>query len=100
MPENKLVLCATWRPTQTVALTPSVEATDDRWSDKTTNPVQAFPFVETGAHTLLNADATFRLPTGFELAIGFKNLLDDNYELAWGYPEVGRTAYMKFRIAF
>ncbi len=100
VPENKLVLYATWRPSTAIAVTPSVEAADDRWSDKTTNPVQAFPYVQTGGYTLLNADATFRLPTGLELAVGFKNLLDENYELAWGYPEVGRTAYMKFRIAF
>ncbi len=100
VPENKLVLYATWRPNKAIALTPSVEAADDRWSDKTTNPVTPLPYVQTGAYTLLNADATFRLPTGLELAVGLKNLLDENYELAWGYPEVGRTAYMKFRIAF
>ena len=100
VPDNKLVLYATWRPNKRLAVTPSVEATDDRWSDKTTNPVQAFPYVETGAHTLLNADVTYRFNNGLELAAGFKNLLDENYELAWGYPEVGRTTYMKFRLPF
>ncbi|HVY63873.1 MAG TPA: TonB-dependent receptor, partial [Gammaproteobacteria bacterium] len=100
VPDNKLVLYATWRPNRGLAVTPSVEATDDRWSDMTTNPVQAFPYVETGAHTLLNFDVTYRLKRGLEVAAGFKNLLDENYELAWGYPEVGRTMYAKFRIAF
>ena len=30
--------------------------------------------------------------------LGFKNLTDDNYELAWGFPQPGRTFYVKTRI--
>jgi iron complex outermembrane receptor protein len=34
------------------------------------------------------------------VSAGFKNLLDDNFELAWGYPQPGRTFYVKTRVLF
>jgi len=27
-----------------------------------------------------------------------KNLTDDNYELAWGFPQPGRSFYIKTRV--
>ena len=33
-----------------------------------------------------------------DVVFGFKNLTDDNYELAWGFPQPGRTFYVKTRI--
>jgi iron complex outermembrane recepter protein len=33
-----------------------------------------------------------------EISLGFKNLFDDYYELAWGYPQPGRTFYLKTRM--
>ena len=36
----------------------------------------------------------------FEISLGFKNLLDDYYELASGYPQPGRTFYLKTRMRF
>jgi iron complex outermembrane receptor protein len=29
---------------------------------------------------------------------GLKNLTDDNYELSWGFPQPGRTFYVKTRV--
>ena len=81
-----------------VRITPSLELADDRWSD--VNPAPAFPYVKTGAYALLDLDATYAFPKSLDLSIGFKNLLDDNYELAWGYPQPGRTFYVKTRMFF
>lgn len=100
VPTHKIVLYAAWRPSDRVTVSPSLEAADDRWSDVNTNPAPAFPFVETGAYTLLNADVTYRFPNNFELAIGARSLLDDHYELAWGFPQQGRSLYTKVRLAF
>jgi iron complex outermembrane recepter protein len=47
-----------------------------------------------------NLDATYALSARLEAAVGFKNLLDQNYELAWGFPQPGRTLYIKTKIAF
>ena len=35
-----------------------------------------------------------------ELAGGVKNLFDQNYELAWGLPQPGRTFYLKAKATF
>ena len=81
-------------------MTPNLEFAEDRWSDMSTTPVAAFPYVQTGAYTLLNLDATYTAARNLELSVGFKNLLDDNYELAWGFPQPGRTFYIKTRMLF
>jgi hypothetical protein len=35
-----------------------------------------------------------------ELGIGIRNLDDENYELAWGFPSPGRAVYTKFKMSF
>ncbi len=98
VPTNKGFLYATWSPVDWFSLTPSIEAADDRWSS--VNPAPAFPYVKTGAYTLVSLDAQFALGNGLEVAVGFKNLLDDDYELAWGYPQPGRAVFTKVRMTF
>jgi outer membrane cobalamin receptor len=34
------------------------------------------------------------------VSVGGTNLLDENYELAWGYPDPGRNAYVRMRLNF
>jgi outer membrane receptor protein involved in Fe transport len=84
--------------TSPLRITPSLEVADDRWSD--VNPAAAFPYIKTGAYTLLDLDATYAFPRDVEVSLGFKNLLDDYYELAWGYPQQGRTFYVKTRMRY
>jgi iron complex outermembrane receptor protein len=98
VPNNHAFLYATWQPVASLRLTPSLGVADDRWSD--VNPAPAFPYVKTGAYSLLDLDATYTFPMSLELSLGFKNLLDDYYELAWGYPQPGRTFYVKTRMMF
>jgi len=98
VPANRAFLYATWQPVAPVRITPSLELADDRWSD--VNPAPSFPSVKTGAYSLLDLDATYAFPKSLDLSIGFKNLLDDQYELAWGYPQPGRTFYVKTRMFF
>jgi iron complex outermembrane receptor protein len=98
VPTSRAFLHATWQPVRLVRVTPSLEIASDRWSD--VNPAPAFPYVRTGAHALLNLDGTWALPGGVELGAGFKNVLDEYYELAWGYPQPGRTFYVRTRMLF
>ncbi len=49
---------------------------------------------------MLNLDATYAVARSLELSLGFKNLLDDSYELTLGFPQAGRTFYMKTRMLF
>jgi iron complex outermembrane receptor protein len=87
-----------WRPVPALRTMASLEVAGDRWSD--VNPAPAFPYVRTGAYTLLDVDATYTLPRGLELSLGLKNALDKYYELAWGYPQQGRTFYAKTQVRF
>jgi iron complex outermembrane receptor protein len=98
VPTNRAFLYATWRPVRPLRITPSLELADERWSD--VNPPPAFPYVKTGAYSLLDLDATYALPKGVELSLGLRNLLDDDYELAWGFPQPGRAFYVKTRVAY
>ena len=98
VPTNRAFLYATWRPIAPLRITPSLDLADDRWSD--VNPAPAFPYVKTGGYTLLDLDATYAVARNLELSLGFKNLVDDHYELAWGYPQPGRTFYVKTRLLY
>jgi iron complex outermembrane receptor protein len=98
VPTNRAFLYATWQVARSLRMTPSLELADDRWSD--VSPAPAFPYVKTGAYQLFDVDATYAVAGGFDLSLGFKNLFDDNYELAWGFPQAGRTFYVKTRVRF
>ena len=98
VPTNRAFVYATWRPLMPLRITPSLDLADDRWSD--VNPAPAFPYVKTGSYTLIDLDATYTVARNLELSLGFKNLADDHYELAWGYPQPGRTFYLKTRLFY
>ena len=96
VPTHKAFIYASWQPINRLTITPSLDVAGDRWSD--VNPVPAFPYVRTGAYTLVNLAAQYALAQNFDIVFGFKNLSDDNYELAWGFPQPGRTFYFKTQV--
>jgi iron complex outermembrane receptor protein len=97
-PTHRGAIHAIWRPVAPLRTMARVEVASDRWSDM--NPAPAFPYIRTGAYALLDVDATYTLPRGLELSLGLKNALDEYYELAWGYPQQGRTFYAKTQLRF
>ena len=100
VPTNRAFLWATWQPMPPLRITPSLELADDRWSDVNPAPNPASPYIKTGDYHRLDLDATYEFVHGLEVGAGFKNLLDDYYELAWGYPQPGRTFYVKTRVRY
>jgi iron complex outermembrane receptor protein len=100
VPTHKAFLYATWHATKQLRVTPALDIAGDRWSDYSTTPVQVDPFIRTGAYQLLSVDGTYAISRNLELAIGAKNLLDQNFELAWGFPQPGRTFYVKTKLSF
>ena len=54
-------------------------------------------YVRTGEYTLVNLQAEYRARGGWQVAVGGRNLTDEEYELAWGFPESGRSWYAKLR---
>jgi iron complex outermembrane receptor protein len=100
VPTHRAFLWASWRLMPAFRITPSLELADDRWSDINPVPAGAFPYVKTGDYHLLDLDATYEVTRRFEVGVGFKNLFDDYYELAWGFPQQGRTFYVKTRLRY
>jgi iron complex outermembrane receptor protein len=98
VPSNKAFLYAAWRPIPALTLTPTLDIAGDRWSDVNTSPVPAFPYVRTGSYALLDVSAQYTVVRTVDVVFGFKNLMDQNYELAWGFPQPGRTFYVKTRV--
>jgi iron complex outermembrane receptor protein len=98
VPAHRAFLHASWQPVPALRVTPSLELSGERWSD--VNPAPAFPYVRTGAFELLEVDATYSLARSLDVCAGVKNLLDEHYELAWGFPQPGRTFSLRTRVRF
>jgi len=96
VPTHKAFLYAAWRPIEALTITPSLDLAGDRWSE--VNPAPAFPYVRTGQYTLLSLAAEYRFARNVDVVFGTTNLTDDNYALAWGFPQPGRTFYLKTRV--
>lgn len=96
VPSHKAFVYASWQPIERLTIMPSLDLAGDRWSD--VNPEPAFPYVRTGGYKLLNLSAEYAVGEHLVLVAGFKNLADQNYELAWGFPQAGRMFYFKTRI--
>ena len=95
-PNNQAFLAFLFTPSSRWTITPSVEVAGDQWSTTaTTNQ-----YVRTGSHTLVNFQVQYRGGERWEVSLGGTNLLDENYELAWGYPDPGRSEYVRMRLNF
>lgn len=93
-PENQAFAFVSYQLLPSLTLTPSVEFADDRWSE-----VNTTGYVRTGDYVLGNLQLQYR-HEAFELAVGGRNLLDEDYQLAWGLPEPGRTWFAKVRFSY
>jgi iron complex outermembrane receptor protein len=98
VPTHKAFLYAAWKPIDKLTITPSLDIAGDRWSDISTTPVAAFPYIRIGAYNLLNVSAQYTILRNFDVVFGYKNLTDDFYSLSWGLPQQGRNFYFKTRI--
>jgi iron complex outermembrane receptor protein len=94
-PDDAAFVAFTYEPSSKLAITPSLELAGDRWSD-----VTGGGYVRIGDYTLLNLQVQYRGGDLWELAVGGTNLLDENFELAQGYPEAGRNFYLRLRLSF
>lgn len=94
-PTHQGLVFLSYRPLPQLTLMPDLELAGDRWSDRTGGA-----FTEVGEYVLANLQAQYRFGERWELAIGGRNLLDAHYQLAFGYPEAGRTYYAKLRLDF
>ncbi len=95
-PTDKLVLYANWTPFARLHVQPDVEIDSDRWEVNAAGT----GYLRAGAFDLLNARIAYDFPRGIELAVGARNLLDQNYQLAQGYPDPGRSFFVSARYRY
>lgn len=88
-------LYASYRPSVAVTITPGIELADERWSD-----VTGGGYRKVGQYTLVNLQLQYRPIEAWELALGARNLADENFQLADGFPEPGRSLYAKLKVEF
>lgn len=85
-----------WQPIAAFTVQPSVEAAGKRWTDVTGSTT----YQRIGEYTLVNLQLQYQPVPSVDIVIGGRNLFDRNFELAWGFPEPGRTLFTKFRVNF
>ncbi len=95
VPGHQALLYATWSPLAAWSLTPSIEYADDRW-----NSGPGTSYVKTGQYTLVNLQTQWDVADNLRVALGARNLTDALYELAWGFPQPGRSFYAKLEVEF
>ena len=123
-PTHTAFIYASWKTTNKLTLTPSVEIASDRTvlvtsckstltfpgavqNSGTCNPTGAPNqpstrpnYTQIGAYALLNFQAEYAFNDNASLAVGATNILDENYALADGFPEAGRQFFANARVKF
>ncbi len=94
-PTNQAFLFLAWQPLDALTVTPTVELADDRWSD-----VTGGTYRKVGSYTLVGLQVQYGMGDLWQVAVGARNLLDENYQLADGYPDPGRSLYAKLNVNF
>jgi iron complex outermembrane receptor protein len=89
VPHNKAFLYADWQALPAFSVTPSLDIASNRGSANTAGTA----YFQTGAYVLANLGLRWRVTEHIEALAGLKNIFDRNYQLAYGFPEPGRTAY-------
>ena len=122
-PAHEWFLYASWKATEKLTLTPSLEIATDRTvlvtscsstlvagsgnefgatggCGKPANSTLRPNYIKLGSFALLNVQAQYEFTDNFTTAVGVTNLLDQNYTLAEDFPEPGRQFYATARAKF
>lgn len=100
VPDHKLFAYADWRMTDTVTITPSVEAASARWTVTSSSLISPARYYRTGDYVLANLVVAWAVTPRFDLVAGGANLTDEDYRLVDGFPEEGRRFYLNLRARF
>ncbi|WP_127079915.1 TonB-dependent receptor plug domain-containing protein [Rhodomicrobium lacus] len=96
VPDAKGIAYVKWSPFDGVTLTPNVEMASTRWTSNSAGSL----YYQIGAYTIANFSAEYEFRPGATLQLTARNLTDENYSLADGYPEPGRSFTAGMRIKF
>lgn len=96
VPTHKAFAYAHWSPIERLHIVPNVDIASDRWMTNTAGT----RYFRTGSYAQVNLRVDYELIDGIELGVGARNLFDDNYQLAEGFPEQGRSFFASLRARY
>lgn len=97
VPNDKAFVYADWSPVKRLHILPSADIESNRWTVTDAAPII---YYRTGSHVDAALRAEYEFDKGIQLAIGARNLLDQNYQLVSGYPEAGRSFYASVKVSY
>ncbi|CAN7432667.1 TonB-dependent receptor [Phenylobacterium sp. LjRoot164] len=98
VPDHKLFAYVDWKVTDTVRITPTVEAASNRWTVTSSSAINPPRFYKTGDYVLTNLSVQWAVTPKIDLVVGGRNLFDENYQLVDGFPEEGRSFFADLRM--
>lgn len=102
VPGHKGFAYVDWSPTPRLHVVPSVEAASNCTTLASTTPTPpGVPFYyRTGSYVQGNVRIDYEVVDGIQIGVGARNLFDDNYQLADGFPEQGRSFFASLRARY
>lgn len=95
-PEHSAYLYAQWMPYENFTISPNIALYSSRWSaDRLESN-----FFHLKGFALANVNINYKLNENVGFDFGVRNIFDTNYELAYGFPEPGRTFFLNTAITF
>lgn len=95
-PEHSAYLYADWMPYENLTVSPNVALYSSRWSaDRLESN-----FFHLKGFALANINVNYKFNEKVEFDLGVRNIFDANYQLAYGFPEPGRTFYLSSAVRF
>jgi iron complex outermembrane receptor protein len=94
-PMYKAFLYANWMALPGFTITPTLDWASNRWTSNTAGTL----YFKTGMFYNFGMAADYHLTGNIDINAGVKNIADDNYQLAAGFPEAGRSYFVELRFA-
>lgn len=96
MPTHKGFAYADWSPLPGLHILPNVDVASDRWLVNTAGTA----YYRAGSYVLANLRVEYEVREGIQIGVGARNLFDDYYLLADGFPEQGRGFLASVRLRY
>lgn len=96
-PGRKFFAFMEWRPTERLAIVPSLDIESKRWLQSALNNTV---YYQGGSFSMLNLKAAYRFLPQALFEVGTTNLGDRNYVIEDGYHAPGRQYFANLRVTF
>lgn len=96
VPTHQAFAYAQWQPLAGLNIVPNVDIASDRGGVNTAGT----RYYRLGNYVLANLRVDYEVYQGVTVGVGGRNLFDENYMTADGYPEPGRTLFASLRVKY